>query len=165
MQTSVVILIVGLAILAIGLASSWVLSRTITRPLRALMEATSAIAGGDFSRQVDIRRKDEFGELANSFNAMGARVHASQRDLERKVQERTVELRERNQELDAFAYSSATSWTSRLCHVMACCVSTAHASPPAGAVSARAGRITPWPVSETVGSGPGTLAVHVSVPA
>lgn len=84
--------IIGVALLALGLAGAILLSRNITQPLRALTEAASAISSGDYSRTVDIRRDDELGALANTFNSMVISTRDSQRELERKVQEQTLQL-------------------------------------------------------------------------
>jgi two-component system sensor histidine kinase BaeS len=46
------------------------LSRTLTRPIHELTEATHAVADGELGRQVSVRSKDEMGELASSFNKM-----------------------------------------------------------------------------------------------
>lgn len=46
------------------------LSRTLTRPIRELTEATHEVAGGNLGLQVSVRSKDEMGELAASFNKM-----------------------------------------------------------------------------------------------
>jgi signal transduction histidine kinase len=48
------------------------LSRTLTRPIRELTEATHAVASGMLGQQVSVRSKDEMGELAASFNQMSA---------------------------------------------------------------------------------------------
>ncbi|MBN1450048.1 MAG: HAMP domain-containing protein [Anaerolineales bacterium] len=48
------------------------LSRTLTRPIRELTEATQAVAGGNLGLQVPLRSKDEMGELAASFNKMSS---------------------------------------------------------------------------------------------
>jgi two-component system sensor histidine kinase BaeS len=48
------------------------LSRTLTRPIRELTEATHAVAGGNLGQQVSVRSNDEMGELAASFNKMSA---------------------------------------------------------------------------------------------
>ena len=46
------------------------LSRTLTRPIHELTEATHAVADGELGRQVSVRSRDEMGELAASFNKM-----------------------------------------------------------------------------------------------
>jgi PAS domain S-box-containing protein len=84
--------IIGIALLALGMAGAFVLSRNITRPLRALTEAASAISRGDYAHTVNIRQDDELGALASAFNSMVISTRGSQRELERKVQERTLQL-------------------------------------------------------------------------
>jgi signal transduction histidine kinase len=53
------------------------LSRTITRPLRELIQATHAISEGNLTQQVSIRSRDELGELAKAFNKMSAQLSRS----------------------------------------------------------------------------------------
>ena len=96
---------IGLALLVIGMASAWLLSRSITQPLHSLTEAATAIAGGDYSRLVEVGTHDEVGALASAFNTMVVRVRDSEHDLEQKVQRRTAQLEASNNELEAFSYS------------------------------------------------------------
>lgn len=63
---------VGAALLA--LIVGFLLARTLTRPLRALTEATEKMAGGELNQQVAVNSKDEIGELAESFNRMSREV-------------------------------------------------------------------------------------------
>jgi len=53
------------------------LSRTLTRPIRELTQATHAISEGDLSQQVPIRSSDELGELAQAFNKMSTELSRS----------------------------------------------------------------------------------------
>lgn len=53
------------------------LSRTLTRPIRELTQATHAISEGDLSQQVPIRSSDELGELAQAFNRMSSELSRS----------------------------------------------------------------------------------------
>mgnify|MGYP002639999575 CR=1 FL=1 len=46
------------------------LSRSLTRPIRALTEATQAMANGDLVQEIPVRSQDELGELTISFNQM-----------------------------------------------------------------------------------------------
>jgi methyl-accepting chemotaxis protein len=62
-----------IAILAIltGVFLSVLISKKILKkPLEDLTEATERLATGDFSYKVPVYKKDELGELANSFNTM-----------------------------------------------------------------------------------------------
>src|ERR1043165_1687915 len=54
-----------------------ILSRTITRPIRELTQATHAVSEGDLSQQVPVRSRDEMGELAKAFNKMSAELSRS----------------------------------------------------------------------------------------
>ena len=73
----------------------------ITRPLRAMVEATDKIAQGELDHRLGIASRDEIGRLARSFDRMtedlrkaNANLVEWARTLERRVEERTRELRE-----------------------------------------------------------------------
>jgi signal transduction histidine kinase len=78
----------------VAIAGAALLSRAITRPLRALAAAADRIAGGDLTAKVTARGQDEIGRLAGSFNAMvdslalsRVRVEDYSRTLEEKIEE------------------------------------------------------------------------------
>ena len=53
------------------------LSRTLTRPIRELTQATHALSAGSLSQQVPVRSNDELGELAKAFNKMSTELSRS----------------------------------------------------------------------------------------
>ena len=61
----------------IALLLGVLLSRTLTRPIRELTQATHAVAEGDLSQQVPVRSDDELGELAKAFNKMSSELSRS----------------------------------------------------------------------------------------
>ena len=81
-------------------------ARQITRPLGVMVEATDRIARGDLGYHVEIGGRDEIGQLAQAFNGMtqdlrNARDDLTQwgRTLELRVEERTRQLREAQDQL------------------------------------------------------------------
>jgi PAS domain S-box-containing protein len=60
------------------------ITRSITQPLRRLMEGSEALAGGDFSHRVPAAGKDEIAVLGNVFNDMVVRLQELYRELQRR---------------------------------------------------------------------------------
>jgi len=91
------------------------ISRSITSPLRKLVVATHKFSEGDFEVEIpQFNSKDEIGELTRSFSTMQqalresiGKLHQANEELEKysetleeKVDQRTAELKEKNEELD-----------------------------------------------------------------
>ena len=89
---------IGLTVIAffaaIGLGSF--ISGSISNPVTKLRDVTTIIAKGDLSQRVDIKSKDEIGELAASFNQMADEVQKRNEEL----QTMNEELRSTNEELE-----------------------------------------------------------------
>ncbi|MED0998799.1 HAMP domain-containing sensor histidine kinase [Bacillus mobilis] len=58
----------------------WILSTTITRPLKELSEVAEDISNLKFER-AKVKTNDEIGELANSINVMSDKLHEAHEDL------------------------------------------------------------------------------------
>jgi sigma-B regulation protein RsbU (phosphoserine phosphatase) len=68
----------GLALTVIlVLALAFTFSRTVTKPLWALAEGARQLAEGNFGARVEIRSRDEFGEMGKVFNAVGPQLEES----------------------------------------------------------------------------------------
>jgi signal transduction histidine kinase len=73
-QTNLTLLYGALVGAVIALLLGIFLSRTITRPIRELTNATHAVSEGDLSQEVPIHSNDELGELAKAFNKMSTEL-------------------------------------------------------------------------------------------
>ena len=69
------------------------LSRTLTRPIRELTQATRAVSEGDLSQQVPVRSDDELGELAQAFNKMSTELARSIKTRKQMTADIAHELR------------------------------------------------------------------------
>lgn len=75
--------------LAIGLGI--IIARGISKPVKAGVDLAKAIASGDFSRRLNISRKDEIGQLALALDEMAGRLEASA-EVARDISEGNLEV-------------------------------------------------------------------------
>ena len=68
-----IVLIDAICILFCAFILIW-LPNYVTQPFDVFARGTRAVAEGDFSTRLDVARRDEFGQLAESFNAMIAQL-------------------------------------------------------------------------------------------
>jgi len=78
LQSLGVLLVALLAALMVALLTA----RSVVRPITALAAGARSIAQGEFTHRVPIASEDELGQLAASFNRMGASIEASRTELE-----------------------------------------------------------------------------------
>lgn len=92
-------LLVTLGVIGVGFLLTLMAARILIKPIEKLVSATERVAKGELAQTVDIRSRDEIGDLAKSFNAMTLQLKESRDTLERKVEERTRQLAENLEEL------------------------------------------------------------------
>jgi len=92
---------IAFTILAIITAGGlWLaLTRSIVRPIIAIEDSAKRVAQGNFKQRVPVVTDDEIGSLAVEFNKMAESLENYYATLEKKVEERTEELRLANEEL------------------------------------------------------------------
>jgi len=110
--------IVGSLVLAAGMLAAWLIARSLARRLRRIADVASAVTAGQLEHPpIADGSGDEIGTLARAFNAMLSQLRAliknvqdmarreqetladTNRMLERRVGERTSELRMANDQL------------------------------------------------------------------
>jgi methyl-accepting chemotaxis protein len=65
LRLSVIISVVLLLVIA---AASFMIARSVSSPLKYMMDIFTGIGEGDLTKKLDIRRKDEIGDMAEVFN-------------------------------------------------------------------------------------------------
>lgn len=68
--------------LIISVLLSFLLSRAMVNPIRALTRGVKRVADGDFSREIHSESNDEIGVLTTSFNAMASQLQRTLREVE-----------------------------------------------------------------------------------
>lgn len=64
----------ALIIIALSLGLAVIFSRNISKPIRRLVHASQRVADGDFNVNIILKNRDEFKELADSYNHMVAQL-------------------------------------------------------------------------------------------
>ena len=89
-------ILIGIVFLVVAI----LIWRFIRVPVRKLINGTKAIAHGNLDYTIPLRRKDEIGKLAFSFNTMTSELKKAQEEitqwsktLEKRVEEKTDELK------------------------------------------------------------------------
>ena len=97
----------GLATL-ISLLFAWFLSRSMSRRIRILRTGALAIADGRMTEALPAMGSDEIADLVSAFNEMRLKILKREKELldaqgnlERRVEERTRDLQQSNQKLEA----------------------------------------------------------------
>ncbi len=93
--------VVGLIALAVVLILILMLTNRALQPVADLSAAAIRVKNGDYDAHVEPARNDEIGELTQVFNLMVDRVRTSHDLLAAQVEEKTKQLREREQLLRA----------------------------------------------------------------
>ncbi|MBI2877172.1 MAG: HAMP domain-containing protein [Candidatus Tectomicrobia bacterium] len=68
------LLLLALTLLGLGLAIAFFQTRRISRPILELKRATEELANGNFDQPLEVKSRDEIGQLAASFSQMCQRL-------------------------------------------------------------------------------------------
>ena len=95
MQSAIQMTTLFAGVVLVLLLIGYLLALRLTRPIEALVSGTQAVARGDLTTRLKVRRRDERGELATAFNTMT-----------QDLQERTRSLNEQMRRLAALSQTS-----------------------------------------------------------
>jgi signal transduction histidine kinase len=87
------LVLIGLAVLAIGLVAGAIIARQITRPLKRFEQAARSVADGDLDARAPVEGSREQQDLARTFNEMTDRLSGSLSAQSRFVADASHQLR------------------------------------------------------------------------
>src|SRR5262249_21271120 len=73
-RAQLIVIVALLAGLAFGVTLALLVAARIVRPLRSVSRALTAVADGDLNQRVEVRSRDEVGEMATAVNDATASV-------------------------------------------------------------------------------------------
>ncbi|HEX3053800.1 MAG TPA: HAMP domain-containing sensor histidine kinase [Aggregatilineaceae bacterium] len=65
----------SMPILVLALGASWWLGKLLSRPIQELRSSVLRLAGGELNEHIDVKTRDEIGELGRAFNFMAERLN------------------------------------------------------------------------------------------
>jgi signal transduction histidine kinase len=74
MGADAVLIAVAVASAIVAIGGAWLVTRSISRPLRTLRASTTRLASGDFATRVSVTGPAELSEVARAFNDMAGRL-------------------------------------------------------------------------------------------
>jgi len=88
---------IGAIVALLGLVVALIFAGHIAKPISLMLDNVNRIAGGDLSRDINVRGSDEIGQLAGAFNRMVAGL----RQIVGQLQDNSVQLSSQSQQLAA----------------------------------------------------------------
>lgn len=75
---------IGVIVLLFSLLILWIVAERISKPILTIDAAATRVAAGDLTQRLQISRRDEIGNLADSFNVMVENLNKSAEEIEEK---------------------------------------------------------------------------------
>jgi len=95
MQAKEVAILVAMFVLGAAFLTGVVVALLVARfltPLKSLHEAVEKVSEGSREEKIEVESDDEIGQLAKAFNKMMDSIVSARSDVDKKVEEQTVEL-------------------------------------------------------------------------
>lgn len=99
-QIKLSIILITIIIIIIIIFMTYAMRIIVTSPLNSIIKVVRIITSGDFNKRVEIKSGDEIGQLGKAFNDMTEKIQNLYNDMDKKIIEKTAELRENIQDLD-----------------------------------------------------------------
>ncbi len=91
----------ALLLLVVLVFFGFAVDRLVLQPIRQLQQSAKAISQGSYDVRLPVKFDDEIGDLSRTFNLMAQQVESHTSELELRVKERTRELENSHEEIQA----------------------------------------------------------------
>jgi diguanylate cyclase (GGDEF)-like protein len=95
----------------IAIIIALIISQNIAIPILTVTKGTSELAAGNLDTRIDVKSRDEIGELASNFNFMAESLRKKMKELEEaydKLKKYTATIEEQNRKLDRKIFEITT---------------------------------------------------------
>ena len=94
-----IIVPIALVFLLISIVGSIIMATITIRPVKALSRGAEIIGKGNLDYRIEIKSRDELGQLAQEFNQMTAQIkEAKEKEIESRIMEEQIEMAKEIQE-------------------------------------------------------------------
>jgi methyl-accepting chemotaxis protein len=90
------ILFISLIISVLVVVIAFFSARSISKPLEKLTKGTQIVSEGNLKHKIDIKIKNEIGELANAFNQMAFKLNNHEKITQKEIADKTKQLKNFN---------------------------------------------------------------------
>ncbi len=91
---------INVAVVILVILLGLIISKAITKPLLHLKSFAESVGRGNLNKRINLKTKDEIGDLANAFEDMVKELRNSRKKLEQHSEELEVEVKKRTKELN-----------------------------------------------------------------
>lgn len=84
---------ISIVVLFISIAVATLLTRRISRPIKALSQHVEALASGDYQQRLEVKSRDEIGQLVENFNKLAQTLEANENSRANWIADISHEMR------------------------------------------------------------------------
>ena len=101
-----ILFLIGLTLL-LSLTGAYLISASITKPIKLLVKQVKTVASGDYSQGIQLKDQNELGQLANEFNDMQQAILVRENTMQhRATHDPLTDLPNRNKLVNDLAFMS-----------------------------------------------------------
>lgn len=104
-------IVIFIVVVILNCVIGFLITRSITKPLKHTVEYVKTVSGGDFQKNLDIKSSDELGTMVDSMNSMSAKLRGMVQEIKNGIDQlntSAVDLTDLSDEVSDTATDNAT---------------------------------------------------------